>query len=80
MLYKGQKVVCVEDNEDTKACGIHKGAVYTIAHVDDRFVGIVEARVTGGWYAWRFRPVHETNITVFTDMLEKFKRGVKANA
>ena len=68
--------MCVEDNEDTRSCGIHKGAQYTIALIDGKFVGIAEARVMGGWYAWRFRPL--TDITIFTRMLEGKKDGTNA--
>lgn len=76
MFHVGQRVVCVEDNEDTRSCGIHKGSHYTIALLDGRFVGIAEARVTGGWYAWRFRSL--TDISVFTKLLEGMKDGTNS--
>lgn len=80
----GQKVVCV-DASPSHIGGKYrlvKGAVYTIRGFDDEggYLGLyleeipddpVRApfKLPNGWYAWRFRPVKTTNISIFTAML-----------
>ena len=83
MFRVGQKVVCVNDrwrNEDGKHDYITKGVVYVVTGYGrcrdgSQGVHLDGVKNLGGapFYKWRFRPV--TDISIFTDILDKVSRG-----
>jgi hypothetical protein len=69
------KVECINDEPRTPAI-LKNGSVYTIASVfhlhGEAWVTLVEVDAPDfmpGWLASRFRPVRETDISIFTKML-----------
>lgn len=82
-FHVGQKVVCVDDSPPRSGLTFKahpvKGRVYTIAAIGsmdgEPAVDLVELGKLGAclqypdWLASRFRPVKETDISIFTSML-----------
>lgn len=79
----GQKVVCIWDDwsclngpEDVSLPKPRKGEVYTITDICDPLVAegpclkLAEMKSHCRFAARRFRPVHDTDISIFTKMLE----------
>jgi hypothetical protein len=82
MIYRdwhaGMKIVCVDNSGQEPNLTV--GRIYTIAVVTKGFlgkiyVGLVESDPDAYWWPHRFRPLkkHETDISVFTSMLNKDK-------
>ncbi len=78
----GQKVVCVDDGPNANGLipSVRTGETFTVATIDPtiRFgaygVQLVERAARAPTYVFRadrFRAVHETNISIFTAMLDK---------
>lgn len=83
MFHVGQRVVCINDANPRlfPFMGVSRGCVYTIRGIDDGsgelglFLEEVKLPVPSGrkteasFDATRFRPVKETDISIFTAML-----------
>ncbi|HEY6019289.1 MAG TPA: hypothetical protein VIY48_05110 [Candidatus Paceibacterota bacterium] len=89
MFEIGQEVVCVDTHGDTgrnpyseaAAKHLENGRVYKIKGIRPFFneVFLSLHGVDGFWYYKRFKPVEKkkTDISVFTEMLNQYNKGVK---
>lgn len=90
-FHVGQRVVCVNDRTDP-GCEwwpgekLTVGMVYTVSDtgLSERSrpsIKLFELRRTSPWHEWyhteRFRPVHDTDISIFTAMLNPVRAREK---
>lgn len=80
MFHMGQKVVCIKvpvviDDDCLNSPRPQKGEVCTVIYVEQggEYIGLAEYLPGDCFLATLFRPVHETDISIFTAMLNKVK-------
>lgn len=80
-FHVGQQVVCIDDspaaNPWHRAYPLVKRRVYTV-HSLTNGIGCIDIDGSGrAWENWRFRPVHTTDISIFTAMLAPVPRKMQ---
>jgi hypothetical protein len=84
-FHVGQKVVCIKKNRWIGLDGIGNepgdpvfGGIYTIASIDQSFLGLKECRSDSEYFMLHFRPVvaPKTDISIFTRMLNPAKEPI----
>jgi hypothetical protein len=87
MFHVGQRVCCVDDANQPIERGdtpVILGEVYTVRECYDCFgsegIRVLEIfnRHDRGYHRWRFQPYQQTDISIFTAMLNPSKQGVDA--